>query len=307
MGKIRNEAIHERLVEFKNRERCSIAAIASAIGMHRSSVSTYLNDKYEGVIEDIESKIVSFLDLSEERANESIVFNYEIESECIKTNVFKSVIDTIRTVHIEKEIGVIYGEAGIGKTTAIKEYVKTEPNAILIEADHGYTARVIFGELHKRLGLGEPSYRLHEVTTSVIKKLKNSERILIIDEAEYLPYKALDMVRRIYDKAGIPVVLVGLPALISNLRGRCGEYQQLYSRVGIATSLSKLNSNDIFEFVSKKFNNPKANLLKDFCVYSKGNARHLTKLINRSSNLAKLNECELNQDILKAAAQVLVI
>ncbi|MEV9348723.1 ATPase, partial [Klebsiella pneumoniae] len=61
----------------------------------------------------------------------------------------------------------------------------------------------------------------------------------LIDEAENLPYRALEVIRRIHDKAGVGVVLAGMPRLIINLKGKRGEYAQLYSRVGFALDLQE--------------------------------------------------------------------
>jgi DNA transposition AAA+ family ATPase len=72
----------------------------------------------------------------------------------------------------------------------------------------------------------------------IIDKLKSSGRLNIIDEAEPLPYKSLELLRRIYDKAQVGILLVGMPRLIMNLKGEKRQYAQLYSRVGIATRLN---------------------------------------------------------------------
>ena len=68
--------------------------------------------------------------------------------------------------------------------------------------------------------------------------------MIIIDEAEHLPYKALELLRRIHDKAGVGVLLVGLPRLIHKIMEGRGEYQQLYSRIEVYTLLHKLHPSD---------------------------------------------------------------
>ena len=303
-----NKKVFNRLSEIMTKESLSQATIASAIGMSKASVNTYLKERYEGNIEEFEKKIVDFINIQEERSNDIAVLNHKITTECIKTHVFNRIVDTIRTVHVEREIGVIYGEAGIGKTTALKEYVRNHNNVILIESDHGFTARVLFNTLFKKLGLGnQPPFLLHDTSVEIIERLKGSESLIIIDEAEYLPYKALELIRRVYDKAGVPVLLVGLPRLMANIRGKKGDFQQLYSRIGISTSLDKLTPADVHSFIKKEFNTENTKLLKEFYSYSKANARHLTKLIKRAKSLLKINECELDSEIIEEAAKMLVI
>ena len=53
----------------------------------------------------------------------------------------------------------------------------------------------------------------------IIDKLKSSGRLIIVDEAEHLPYTSLELLRRIYDKAEVGILLVGMPRLMKNLKG----------------------------------------------------------------------------------------
>lgn len=58
--------------------------------------------------------------------------------------------------------------------------------------------------------------------SDIVDKLKSSGRLIIIDEAEHLPYKSLELVRRIYDKANVGILLVGMPATIKLLTEATG-------------------------------------------------------------------------------------
>ena len=60
-------------------------------------------------------------------------------------------------------------------------------------------------------------------------------RLLIVDEAENLPYRALEITRRIHDKTGVGVLLIGRSILLENLKGYNNQYDQLYSRVKYTT------------------------------------------------------------------------
>jgi DNA transposition AAA+ family ATPase len=116
-----------------------------------------------------------------------------------------------------------------GKTDAVKAYANDDPDVIPVEAAIGMTAKAMFSELAQRVGLdGEGS--TNDLFVEVCRKLKGSDRMIIIDEAENLAYRTLEFVRRTYDMAKIGVLLVGTRRLITNLRGRRGQYAQLYSR-----------------------------------------------------------------------------
>jgi DNA transposition AAA+ family ATPase len=210
-----------------------------------------------------------------------------------------------RICHLDREIGVCYGAAGLGKTEAVKEYAKRNQDVILIEVDLGHTAKALFSELHRVLGM-EGFGTVHSMFNDVVEKLKDSGRLIIVDEAEHLPYKALELLRRVYDKAGVGIMLVGMPRLLSNLRGRRGEYAQLYSRVGIAARLEGLSIGDTQMIVDSVI--PSANgLSRAFHSASLGNTRTLSKLIARSLRVAELNSTNLSPQVIKETANLLII
>ena len=189
--------------------------------------------------------------------------------------------------------------AGLGKTYAVKMYALEHRDVILIETDFGYTPKVLFTEIHKKIGF-DGKGDLHSMLIDIVNKLKNSGRLIIVDEAENLPYRALELLRRIYDKAKVGILLVGLPKLLTNLKGNKGQYKQLYSRVGVVAELMPIADNDILEISSKvtpdsKYIYPK---LSAFCG---GNTRVLTKLLVRASRIAKLNNTTIDEDVLNSA------
>ena len=124
-----------------------------------------------------------------------------------------------------------------------KQYTEEYPSVILIEVDLCYTSSFLFSEIHKKLGLRQ-GRNLSDMISGIVEKLKGSGRMIIIDEAEHLPYKALELLRRVHDKAGAGVLLVGMPRLIHKIMEGRGEYQQLYSRIEVYTLLHKLHPSD---------------------------------------------------------------
>ena len=191
-----------------------------------------------------------------------------------------------RTCHTKGKIGVCAGRAGLGKTVAVKEYTKNFLDAILIESDSGYTAKSLLLEIHKRLGLSGKGCA-YDLMNEVVNKLNNSGRLLIIDEAENLPYRALEITRRIHDKTGIGVLLVGRNVLFENLRGYNNQYDQLYSRVKYHKLLDGLHIKDVKKILLAAGQDPE--LAEIYLQYSDGNTRRLEHLISHSISLAKFN------------------
>lgn len=292
--------IRSELKTWMEDNNVSVSAVSNSLGISPTAISQYLNEKYKGNTAKIEDAVHSFLDRQQEKAStprRNLGF--------IPTSVARKVTEVAKICHLDGEIGVAYGNAGLGKTYAVKEYARQNSDVILIEADLGYTARVLFRELHKRIGL-EGSGTISDMMNDVIQKLKDSGRLIIIDEAEHLPYRALECLRRVYDKAGVGILLVGMPRLIHNLRGKKGEYAQLYSRVGIAANLQPLQEKDTETIVHTAL--PVSNgLWKAYHEACHGNTRVLTKLILRSIRVAEINELPLNSEIVRETAKMLII
>ncbi|MCU7494735.1 MAG: AAA family ATPase [Ignavibacteria bacterium] len=285
---------------MKEHEELSQSEIARSIGVSSTTISQWINNIYAGNVAKIDDKVKTFLELQKERLSSP-----KGEVQFINTSNVKKGFETAKICHLDGEIGVLYGEAGCGKTTLLKEYARHYNNVILIEADLGFTTKILFRKLHRELGMDGLGC-IHDMFEDVTARLKNSGRLIIIDEAEHLPYRALELLRRVYDKAHVGVLLAGMPRLISNLRGKKGEYAQLYSRVGIATRLDSLKHQDTEAIVKSVL--PSSNgIWKEFHEYSGGNTRILCKMLLRSRRLAQINECDVTKEIVKKTAEMLII
>jgi len=278
----------------------SLSAVSRSLGISTAAISQWQSNTYTGNVAKIDAAVKSFLERHRERLKTpKKVIKF------IPTSISERVFEIGRICHLDEELGVVYGNAGIGKTEAIKQYARMNSDVIFIESDLGVTAKILFSELHKRVGLDGRGC-LHDLFEDVVSRLKESGRLIIIDEAEHLPYRALELLRRVYDKASVGVLLVGMPRLIANLRGRRGEYAQLYSRVGIAGKLDSFRVEDTQRIVALVL--PSSNgVWKSFHEESCGNARRLFKLLQRSVRVAEINEMPVTPEVIREAAKMLII
>ncbi|MFA5751085.1 MAG: AAA family ATPase [Candidatus Paceibacterota bacterium] len=274
--------------------------MAKAAGISQTTMSLFMSNKYSGDTGKIKVKLTNILEREKEKLTHKT-----INPNFIETSTAQRVFDVAKVCHLFKEIGVCYGDAGLGKTEAVIEYAARKPDVILILADPGYTASVLLNELHDKLGNGG-RHNLHQTFQDCVDRLHDSGRLLIIDEAEQLPYKSLEMVRRLHDKAKIGILLSGMSKLLSNLRGFHGQYSQLYSRVGIAAKLQPLTEEDS-ENIVKRLLGDTNGLWRIFHKESIGNARRLFKMIKRSIYLSDLNNCPIDTEIVKTASTILKV
>lgn len=260
--------------------------VARAIGRSVTAMNQYVQGKYNGDIADMEERIANFIRRVREKQNA-----LRIDERFVSTPTARKGLEVLAYAHQECEICVLYGAAGLGKTMTLKEYARRDDAVIFIEADPGYTARTLLEELCGRLKQNKNG-NIHTLIDLCVEKLKGTGRLLIIDEAELLPYRALEVIRRLHDKAGIGVVMAGMPRLIVNLKGKRGEFAQLYSRVALALDMGNALDREDFDQIAVDLM-PEAedqkirNALYD---QSKGNARRLFKLargVYRTCDISK--------------------
>ncbi len=289
--------IRTQLRELMEKNNYSMAYIATATGIAKSTISMWLNENYNGKNDKITDVINNFIQREKERT-------FDEDLPIVDISIIKYISEIGRLCHTKGKIGVCVGVAGLGKTVAVKEYAKTALDAILIESDSGYTAKSLLKEIHRRLGLsGKGS--VYDLMSEVVNKLNQSGRLLIIDEAENLPYRALEITRRIHDKTGVGVLLVGRNILYENLRGFNNQYDQLYSRVKYYKQLDRLFLQDVIRILDAAGQNPR--LADTYLQYSGGNTRKLEHLISHSNSIAQFNgKTEVDVAVIKKTSKLLM-
>ncbi|WP_205647171.1 AAA family ATPase [Aeromonas jandaei] len=293
----------EQLKELMEHRGWSQAHAARALGKSSTVVSLYLRGQYKGGdIPALENDIAALIAREEEKDR-----SQKLAVSFVRTYTAKKCLEVIKMAHLDGEINVIYGDAGMGKTMVMRQYAEDNRTAILLEADPGYTARVVLEEICKKLELSR-SGNMHELSDAIVLKLKNSGRILLIDEAENLPHRALEVIRRLHDKAGIGVVLAGMPRLLVNLKGRRGEFKQLYSRVGFALALGEhLPRGDIDDIAASMLHDAKNPAVGDALFEAcKGNARRLFKLLRGVHRYSVLNNTPVDAGAVKEFSKMLI-
>ncbi len=293
--------LREQLKEFTESQGSSLNAVAKSLGISASALSQWLAGSYGGNVEKIDRAVKQFLERQQERLGKP-----KKEVPFIMTSVARRIMEVIHNCHLDGEMGVIYGPSGLGKTWACREYTRRNTDAILIEVDDRCARKPLFlRALHRGLGF-DGNGRPEQILEDIVSRLKDSGRILIIDEAENLPYKTLEAIRRLWDFTGIGIVLVGMPRLVANLRGKRGEYAQLYSRIFIPCLLDLLEPEDGRAIVNSLL--PEANGLVDtFYTESGKNTRVLTKLLIRTLNVAEINKRMIDESLIKKVRKNMIV
>lgn len=287
----------ELLQNYITHTGISQSKVAPLVGVSTATISQYLKGEYKGDVAAVDKKVAEMLERQADKAK-------DVKSDFVETAKAKDIFSVCQMAHAMADINLVIGEAGLGKTVTLKQYAKTVDNVILVEVEPTFSPKVLLVELCNRLGI-VPSRSNHDNVTNIVEKLKGSDKLIIIDEAELLNLKSLEVIRRIHDMAGIGVVLAGMPRLRANLRGKKGEYKQLYSRIGFVEDLSdRLPEEDIgmlsqATIGTSEFN---AKLYKA----SHGNARRLNKLLRGVNRLSQLNNRPIDEAMINKFTQMLI-
>lgn len=276
------------------------AAVARGIGFSDSALSQWLSEKYQGDVKTLEHAITGFLQRERERGKAP-----KVKMPFAMTSAARKVFEVATIAHLDGDIVVAVGDAGTGKTTAVKEYTALNPGVILIEADLGYTARDLFAELHKKCGF-DGGGSINRMKDDVIDKLKDSGRLIIIDEAEHLPVRALDLLRRVNDKAGVGILFCGLPRFLENLRIKQADFAYLYTRVAMKTVLNRLHESEIETLAGPVLPNVN-DYARELYQASGGNCRTLSKLVALLPRRAEINNRTIDAAFVLDTAKMLTV
>ncbi|KNC89636.1 AAA family ATPase [Trabulsiella odontotermitis] len=303
--------IREKLIQLLEGSGYTQKKVATKTGLSTAVISQYINGVYSGNIANVEAALADFISREEDRSKRR-----EVKECFVKTQLAGRMLGLIGNTHTDGDIGVIYGPAGMGKSMALREYAATNKGVILIEADPGYTAKVLLQELCARLGVKKTG-NIHELSEECIQALNGTGWVILVDEAELLPYRALEVLRRIHDRSGVAIVLAGMPRLLINLKGSRGEFAQLYSRVGMALDIDvhkrETEVDDFNTILSSLL--PKDSgqdyitqpgLAEAFMKHSKGNYRRMFKLARGVVRASTIGGQGISPGLVERYAQMLI-
>jgi len=228
-----NEALRARLEEHLSDSGKSQTILAKAIGISMAALSQYLGGKYPSPAS-IEPKIEEFFSLKEKAATVVRTLDY------IDTSISREVYNTIAYCHVNRCIGAVIGDAGIGKTKGAQKYASDYSEAIYITATRACKSlKDMYRITARKLKLNE-NRNIFDLQYDIRGRLDGSSKVLIIDEAQHLSLTAIDGVRSFNDEnyeSALPpvgIVLVGNHELRSKMMGRYEQtLAQLFNRIQI--------------------------------------------------------------------------
>lgn len=289
--------------------------IARQIGVSRPLVSRFASglDSEQVAAKLLELKAaVEAAEQAQASGEAAAAQEYRTTVDFIMTEDAKRVIGVCKACAKERAMGVILGAPGSGKTTALNEYLKQDPRAILITADVLMTSKQLVEEIAQAVGV-ELGGGLRDIMQRVVAALRAEPRLIIVDEADMLvssssrTVRKLEILRMLYNQGKTGVVVCGLPRLRAWLtRGPSlrENLAQLYSRVSFLRELQGVTKDEMQAILAQFNMTPAAReyLLARGAAREAGGMRRLTTILRRALDIA--DGGVINEAIVMAAEEL---
>ncbi len=225
------------ILEYLEVTKESRSSVAKKLDISPSALTTFLNGSYPSP-HTIIPKVVAFSLMEEKKEYIPVKPSFQ------RTYISNDVINTIEYCKLHGSMGIFYGDAGIGKTEGAKEFIKNNPESILITINPVFATIKGVSKLICN-GLRISDYKTNmDAYSAIVRKLKDSKRVVVVDEAQHLTIKTLEHLRSmIVDDAECGLVLIGNETIYNRMLGKQeAQLAQLFSRVAIRKNVT---TNDV--------------------------------------------------------------
>ncbi len=238
------DALRGRLREAQELRSFALSDVAKRAGVAYATLAAWLTGKYAGnnarVAQSVEVWLNSLADETSARAALPLLPGF------VQTPTAQAILDTLAHAQFVPDLVVVTGGAGVGKTTACRQYQATHPNVWLLTAEPACaSAYAVLEYLCDLLCVdeGAPNRR----SRAVARRITGTQGLVVIDEAQHLTTAALEQLRAVHDKSSVGLALVGNAEVFARLDGggRKAQFAQLFSRVGMRLNRNRPLAADV--------------------------------------------------------------
>lgn len=301
-----DEKLHARFILWRDQSGKSLARIAAMLGRSVATISTYINNRYEGNIQTLEEDIHQLL-----RRAEDYEFTDKAEIFCV-TEPSILIWEVLEYCDRKRKMGIAVAQSGTGKSETCKEY--KQRNRLSIYITIKITTRTIGSLLRKiaaRTGGVSTRATLDLYLETIIDRIKDSHRLLMLDDAHYLNWDQIETLKAIHDCARVGIVLLGQEKLYNQMMGNTHKaelFDQTHSRIAIKRDRFSIEKKDVRTIVDSIWKG-----LDNQCIdylfkkaRGKGRFRSMKELLDLAVEMHKYDNKRIDVDLLKEAEQFLI-
>jgi len=196
------------------------------LGVHASYVSKFISGNNDFDVEPMERRVADFLKSERLRSKEAV--------QLFPTFISRRIAGDLATIRKTGDFGLIFSAAGLGKTSGIKLEQTDSPLSLALTASRGTSDEKavqakIFSLIETKSWDGRsPKWDF------IVKHLKDSGRLLMIDNAQRLSQSALQYLFDLHDETSLPIAILGNPEVEKVIRGN----DQMFSRIGLKDAIT---------------------------------------------------------------------
>lgn len=221
--------------------------LARQIGVSSAAVCQWMKDDYRGNQDVLTAKLVAWAKMAEQvtkmKVREAPVW--------VETPTARQIFDAITFSRAGHTIGLIFGGAGVGKTTAIQHYANSYPNVWVWTASPACSSMMsALRGIRAAIGGYSSGYQRQHIVQDINECLKWKAGVLVVDEAQHLKVDVLDQIRSIYDESGLDLVFSGNEKILARMGGGGrAEFAQITSRIGRRVRIDAPKPEDVAEIM----------------------------------------------------------
>ncbi|MGL4224976.1 MAG: AAA family ATPase [Vibrio sp.] len=262
------------------------AQLAREISLSAAALSQVLKGKYAADPSAVVEKLEKWLRLREER-----IATPNINPGFVMTETAKLIINDLTYAQVTESIVVIFGASGVGKSETLRQYQRDNNNVWMVTASPSRSSLTeCLYELAMELGLDDAPRRKGPLSRVLRNRLRNSEGLVIIDEADHLDYPTLEELRILQEETSIGMVFVGNNKVYTQLTGgrRNEDFARLFSRIAKKRGLHKTRQADVRAIANAwQIHNDKEVSLMMLISERPGGLRLLSKTLKLSAMYAQ--------------------
>lgn len=279
-----------------NELEVTYADLSRVSGVPTGTVSQVLRGKYPSMPANPIGKMMEGIDRIRDRQSAAGEFPF-VETSVFKT--FSMVVEEALRMRTNDFIGLCCGYVGVGKSWAIKEICRRNPNVIYLRASVGMSKSDLLIRLLEIIKVDpRTAGTISAKQSAVVRLLRAREKCIILDEATRCSRTVLECLRDIADEAEIALVFAGREQLFDKFSANTGDYAEISSRILTRIApIRALAREDVDLIIRSVFKDISDENLDMIYQCSQSNARELRKLMIKLDNFQR-NKGELTPEII---------
>lgn len=137
----------------------------------------------------------------------------------LRSNNHELVYTTCHLAHVDKNMKMVYGRTGLGKTTSLKLYAKEHSEATYVLMLPTMKEKDCLRAIAEALNIRDCEGTLFTMVKEITRKLNNKGGLLILDDCGKVIHKFYRSLQQIYDitEGNIGIVVAGVPSLKTHI------------------------------------------------------------------------------------------